>query len=392
MDVELWTALMAAVLLLWIRHAYRRQRRAIRPRPYPPRLDRYPSLSVIRPIKGLDPGADDNIRAALDHGYPGEAETVFVFEDGNEPALPLVERALAEREAAGQPANARVLFSGQPLANRTGKLHSMIAGLQASKHELVAFVDSDVRQDRQALRVLIETLLASDDAGAAFAPVVCTEPPATAGDAGHALMINGLYEPEALAMADRLGGELPFVMGHCMAFRREAIEAIGGFESAEGQLVDDMFLGRRLNECGYRNRVSPHPVAIVQRGSTIREFVPTLIRWIVFSRSGLPMRSFKLRYGLTGAAFWGGFSIALLEAAAGHPFPALLAALAPLSVAATANSLHDRMTGTRLPVKYRWVALALWLAAPLAYGYIWTRREVTWRGRRYRLDLHSRLA
>ncbi|HUL12443.1 MAG TPA: glycosyltransferase, partial [Methylococcaceae bacterium] len=367
------------------------QRRAIHKRADPAKLERYPSLSVIRPIKGLDTGMEENLRAALDHGYPGEVETFFVFEDENEPALPLVETALAERISAGPFVKARVLFSGQPPANRTGKLHSMIAGLKASKNELVAFVDSDVRQDQEALRVLVETLLAAEGAGAAFAPVVASEPPATVGDVGHALMLNALYEPAALATADKFGGELPFIMGHFMVFKREAIEAIGGLENAEGQLVDDMFLGRRLNECGYRNKVSPHPVAIIQRGSTVREFVPTFTRWLAFSRSGLPVLSFKLRYGLIGAAFWGSLIIALWAATAGQPLLASLATLVPLSVAATANDLHYRIVGARLPLKYHWVSLVLWLIAPLAYAQILTKREVAWRGRVYRLDMHSRL-
>jgi len=389
---QFWLALLAVAWLYWIWRTYRWQRRAICKRSYPAALERYPSVSVIRPIKGLDTGIDKNIRAALDHGYPGEVETLFVFEDRREPVLPTVEQALAERQQAGQSVNARILFAGLPPANRTGKLHSMIEGLKASKNEVVAFVDSDVRQDRKALRVLVETLLASDRAGAAFAPVIYTESPMTVGDVGHALMVNGLYEPAALAKAGEFGGELPFIMGHFMVFKREAIEAIGGLESAEGQLVDDMFLGRRLTECGYHNRMSPHPVAIVQRGSTVREFIQTFTRWIAFSKSGLPVLSFKLQYGLLGAAFWGGLILALWAVSAGHLLAALLAALIPLSITAMINDLHHRMAGVPLPLKYYWVSLALWLIAPLVYVYILTKHEITWRGRRYRLNTEARLA
>jgi len=391
MNIEYWLSLLAVALLLWVWRTYHRQRRAISNCAYPAELDRYPAVSVIHPIKGVDAGMEDNIRAALDRDYPGEVEFFFVFDDGSEPALSAVEKVLAERKRSGQPVNAQVIFSGQPPANRTGKLNAMIAGFKASKNELVAFVDSDVRQDRKALRVMVATLLAADDAGAAFAPVIASEPPATVGDAGYTLMVNGLYEPSALASADELGGELPFIMGHFMVFKREAIAAIGGLETAEGQLVDDMFLGLRLNECGYRNRVSPHPVAIIQRDSTVREFVQILIRWITFSRSGLPTLSFKLQYGLTGAAFWGGLIMALLAAATGYPLLASLAALTPLSVAAMVNHLHYRLAGAHLPFKYLWVSMALWLATPLIYAQVLTKHEVNWRGRRYQLNVQSQL-
>jgi ceramide glucosyltransferase len=385
-------ALLTAAWLYWIWRAYRWQRLAIRRRPHPPALERYPSLSVVRPIKGLDTGIEENIRAALDHGYPGKVETLFVFDDAREPALPLVEKALAERKRAGQAVDARIILCGPPPARRTGKLNAMIAGFREAHNELIAFVDSDVRQDREALKILVETLFASDRAGVAFAPVVATEPPMTVGDVGYALMINGLYEPAAIATADRFGGELPFVMGEFMVFKREAIAAIGGLESAEGQLVDDMFLGRRLNELGYRNRMSPHPVAIVQQGASIGEFLPVLVRWIAFSRSGLPARSFKLHHWLIGAAFWTGLILALAALATGNLLSALLAGLVPLSVALMMNDLHHRIGGARLPARYSWVALGLWLAAPLIYTRVFTAREVEWRGRRYRLDTEARLA
>jgi hypothetical protein len=51
---------------------------------------------------------------------------------------------------------------------------------------------------------------------------------------------NGLHGSAASSAARRPGGELPFIMGQFMIFKRSALTAIGGLESAEGQLVDDM--------------------------------------------------------------------------------------------------------------------------------------------------------
>ena len=311
-------------------------------------LSRYPSVTVVRPIKGLDAGISENINAALDHGYPGEVETLFVFDDDHEPALPLVRRAIETRRWIGKERDARILFSGAPPPGRTGKLNAMITGFQESRGELVAFADSDIRPDRDALRMLVETLCATPRAGAASAPVVVTENPVTLGDTGYALLLNGLYAPAAAKTVRERNGTLSFIMGQFMVLTREAIAAIGGLESATGQLVDDMYLGARIKAAGFRNVVSPQRVPIIQRGMSLKEFWRTYVRWIAFSRSGLPGREFKVLSYLRPAMFWSGLIAAGVAASQGFWLIALLNALVPVEVTASTIYLHRVVGGGRL--------------------------------------------
>jgi ceramide glucosyltransferase len=379
------------VLLLWVWGFYFWQRRALQHRPTPQEPLSYPSVSIIRPIKGLDTGIESNLRAAFQDGYPGDVEIFFVMDDAQEPAYPLVELAIAEARKKNAAVRAKILFSGHPPANRTGKLNAMIVGLNASSHDLVAFIDSDMREDENDLRVMVATLMADENAGAAFPTVVSSEPALTLGDVGYAVMVNGLYEPAALATAQRMDGELPFIMGHMMVLKRKAITAIGGLESAEGQLVDDMFLGKRLKQFGYRNLLSPKTASIIQQGTTTEEFVQILVRWIAFSMSGLPFLTCKLPHALTGIAFWTGLIVAVLAVVHGQLPLAVLAVFLSLSVGIAINSLNYRMAGTRIPLKYAWGSLIIWLASPAIYAQIMIKREVNWRGRRYRLDTGARL-
>jgi ceramide glucosyltransferase len=221
--------------------------------------------------------------------------------------------------------------------------------------------------------------------------VISTAIPRTAGDVGYALMLNGLYEPAALATGRRFGGELPFIMGHIMILKRDAIAAIGGLECAEGQLVDDMYLGRRLHQLGYRNKMSPKPAAIIQQDLGVVEFVQILVRWVAFSISGLPLITTKLPHLLTGIAFWIGLVVGIGGAMRGDVYLAALGLLLPLSATLTINDLHYRMSGSPMPVRYRCGAAVLWLTAPLLYARIWTKREINWRGRPYRIDASARL-
>src|SRR5438874_397909 len=56
------------------------------------RLSQFPSISVIRPVRGADVGAAENYAAALDTGYPGDIETLFVFDDADDPGYPIADR------------------------------------------------------------------------------------------------------------------------------------------------------------------------------------------------------------------------------------------------------------------------------------------------------------
>ena len=392
MSYEISLMLLVGILLLWVWGFYVWQRRAIRPRPEPVMPAVFPSITIIRPIKGLDTGIQENLRAAFHTGYAGEREILFAMDDDQEPAYPWVEQVIAEARLSHPSIKARIILSGHPPAQRTGKLNAMIEALKSASHEVVAFIDSDIREDENDLRVMVATLLADPEAGSVFPTVISKEPPETLGDVGYAVMVNGLYEPAALATAHLLGGELPFIMGHMMVLKRQAITAIGGLESAEGQLVDDMFLGKRLKEFGYRNKLSPKPATIIQKGTSTAEFIQILIRWIAFSMTGLPLLTCKLPHMLTGISFWTGLIVTILAFFNANLPLALLAGFLTLSVGLTINDLHFRMAGTRIPLRYAWGSLIIWLASPAIYAQIWTRREVNWRGRSYRLDTSARLS
>lgn len=350
-------------------------------------LRRQPSVSVVRPVRGVDSGALENFLCALRTDYPGSLEHIFVVDDQNEPALPLIEQAIARTPGR----SARVLIAGPPPPGRTGKLHAMLVGLRQARHELVAFVDSDVRESQESLRALVATLLENPRAGAAFLPVAVKEAPLTVGDAGYALLVNGLYSPAAAMAARRSGGELPFIMGQMMIFRRQALAAIGGLERASGQLVDDMYLGAAVAAAGMTNAVGTQTVALIQSGMSLGAFLQTFVRWLAFARTGLPGRSFKSIPWRQGLLFWVGLLLLAIGLWTGAWPVALSGGLAALVVAIALNDLHERLAGHRLALRHAWVSSALLMVGPLVVLRTHFSREVVWRGRRYRLDRQARL-
>lgn len=347
---------------------------------------RWPSLTVLRPIRGPDPECAENTRALLEQDYPGELELLFVFDSAADPDVAVVSELLRTHPLGARGA---LHFCGAPPPSRTGKLNAMISGFACARGELVAVSDSDTRPPPGLLRALVEALLCSPRPGAAFAPVVAPHPARTAGEAAYELLVNAWYGPAAARLSGPKG-ELSFIMGELMVLRRDALAAIGGFESAEGQLVDDMYLGARLARAGYSNLVVREQLPLVTEPLAPREFLRLLKKWVAFSQSGLPF-GFVLSNWLRGAAV-----VAALAGAAGaaatRDAPALAISLCALWWwTASQFSLHALFSGRPLPLRYLWLPVPLPLLGAALSLAVKLKPTVTWRGRVYALGTGARL-
>lgn len=364
--------------------------RAIVRAPVPARRpERYPALSVIRPIKGLDVGAEQNVRAALATSYPGDVETLFVLDDDRDPATALVRRIVAEHRAAGNRGRVELVFSGTPPAGRTGKLHAMIAGMRHAGGALIAFGDSDSRPSPELLANLVDALFASPEIGATFAPVVVADPPQTSGDVGYAIMLNALYGATVARTAGSRG-RVPFIMGQLMVFRADALAAIGGPACADGQLVDDMYIGRCMNRAGFANVMINESLPITNSGTSLRQFLRTYRRWMLFGRNGLPAR-FTWPLWVRGVASWLAAALLAIALAVGSTGAAVLAVLALVGQGESLARLHERLGGARIPYRLRGMTVMMFLIAPLVLASM-RRGSVEWRGRTYALRGRASLA
>ena len=344
-----------------------------------------PSLSIIRPTKGVDVEQLENFRAALMVDYPGDVETLFVFEDAEDPAHALAKQAVSEHVARGGHGRARIVLAGPPPPERTGKINNMIVGADASTGDVIAFGDSDTRPTQNLFRRLVSDLVAREDAGAIFAFPVTTPSPRTAGDVGYAVILNAYLGAEMQAFAGQ-ARTLPFLMGQTMLFRREALDAIGGVQCAEGQLVDDMFLGAQVAKAGYKNLLGRAPVSVINHGLPFADFYRLWRRWLFFGRGGIPLR-FVVPMAWRGVSVF--LALALLCAAPVAALPVPLALV--LAEGLHYLRLNRLVGGARIPARLVWMAwlpqpMAAWIAVSMLFN-----PTVEWRGRTYRLDLAARL-
>src|SRR5256712_6024260 len=112
-----------------------------------------PSVALILPVRGLDEGFDENVRALLSQDYP-RYRLLVVADDSSDPAAARIETIA--RDFPRVPVT-RILADANPLGGKVNALRSALGHL-TSEDEVVVFADSDIRPARDWLRQLVQPL------------------------------------------------------------------------------------------------------------------------------------------------------------------------------------------------------------------------------------------
>jgi GT2 family glycosyltransferase len=213
----------------------------VRPRQHWPRISvvvcSYNGSATIRDtLEGL---------ARLD--YPDYE--VIVVDDGSTDATPKIAREYDVRLVSQE--------------NR-GLSAARNVGLAMASGEIVAYIDDDAYPDPHWLRYLALAFEDSDSVGVGGPNLLPPEDGPVAE-----CVANAPGGPTHVLVSDRVAEHIP---GCNMAFRRGALEAIGGFDSTFRVAGDDVDLCWRLQERG--GTLGFHPSAVVwhHRRSSIRRY------------------------------------------------------------------------------------------------------------------------
>jgi ceramide glucosyltransferase len=257
-----------------------------------------PSVSILKPLKGLDPSSEENLLSFCTQDYPS-FETLFGFRDEDDPALPLARRIAA---AAGQASReSRVIVRrGGSGANSKALNLQVLAGEACCP--LLAISDGDIRAGKDYLQRIVKEFQASQSTGM----VTCLykiSAPESLGSALESYAIALDFIPSVL-VAERMEG-VRFGLGASMLVSKAALDSIGGFGPLRDYLADDYQLGFRLWKQGYTNILSRCVVENMVGAMSVRDHVSHQMRWSVTQRVSRPA-------GHLGAGITHVFPIALL--------------------------------------------------------------------------------
>lgn len=354
------------LLCIWSARAFLRKVRASRPQPAS-----FPPVSILKPLKGIDPEIYESFRSHCRQDYQ-EYEIVFGVSDPGDPAIESVQKLQREFPDG----RIRLVICPKILGANV-KVSNLVQMLPEARYEYLIVNDSDIRVEADYLR-RVSAPLAESHVGM----VTCLyrgAPGKTLGSRLEALGVSTDFCAGVL-VANQIERGIHFGLGSTLAFRRGDLEKIGGFTAILDFLADDYELGKRLSNLGLSIELSNAVVETHLPPYRLRDFFSHQLRWARGVRDAR-------RGGYIGLVFTFGVAWAVLAVIASREAKWALIALAVTLILrfAAAIAVGWEVLRDRQVLRFAWlipfrdlIAAAVWL---VSLG----GNTVTWRGDRFHL-------
>ncbi len=338
-----------------------------------------PGVSILKSLKGLDPGMMDAFRSHCRQNYAGEFELLFGVSSRDDPAAAAVEQLQAEF-----PQRAIRLVECPERLGTNGKVSTLVQLVAHARHDFLLINDSDITVSPHYLeRVMRCFAEASHNADTPPVGLVTAlyrgRAHSTLPSRLEALGIAAEFMPGVL-VSKMIEGELHYGLGSTLAVRRDALEKAGGLLPLVDHLADDYELGARVAKAGYRVELSAEVVETAVPAYGWRGFFDHQLRWLRTVRCSRPG-------GYVGLIFTHGFGWALVNVLASGLSPLSLWLLGmsfflrlaqAMTVGAGVLGDHEVLPNLWLLPLRDAIAMALWVAG-------FAGDTIVWRGERFAL-------
>jgi ceramide glucosyltransferase len=269
------------------------------------KLDREfaPDVTILKPVKGVDPQMYSGLASHCRQQYAGRFEIIFGVSSLDDPAVGEIERLRAEF-----PECAIRLVECRERLGTSGKVSNLVQMLREARYDHVLINDSDIRVSPFYLSRVMQCF-ADGRVGMVTAPYIGrtaeARPAMTVWARLEALGISTDFLPGVLA-ARRLEGGIRFGLGSTLAMSKVALVKAGGREPLVEYLADDYEMGERIVKAGYRVELCGEVVETTVPAYNFRGFRDHQMRWARSTRD-----SRKLGYvglGITYALPWAIFT------------------------------------------------------------------------------------
>jgi len=259
-------------------------------------------ISILKPLKGTDPGMYEAFRSHCLQNYPNY-EIIFGVSDPADPAIEVI----AQLKSEFPKRDIRLAICTEILGTNV-KVSNLVHMLREARHELVVVNDSDILVPPDYL-ARVASALSKPEVGL----VTCLYRGRAADTLGSRLEALGIATDfsAGVLVAQELEGGLRFGLGATLALRKRDLRSVGGFESMLEYLADDYQVGAKLAEQDLRVELSDVIVDTFLPPYSLREFLHHQLRWGRTIRESRP-------WGYFGLVTTFGFAWALLAVVVGQ--------------------------------------------------------------------------
>lgn len=326
-----------------------------------------PPVSILKPVKGLDPDAYKNFASFCDQDYP-EYEVVFCV-DAGDAAVGVVEKL--QRDF---PATKIRLLLGSGRNGINDKVGRLVRLTEEASYDLFVITDGDVRVERDYLRSVVAPF-ANPKIGAATCLYASAEDNNFVQRLQSVSMVADFFA--GIITAWKLDG-VKFTLGQSILTTRQNIAGFGGYKTLEDKPADDLYIGRLAIEQGLETRLLPYVVRTVPDFHSTGDLLRKRLRWMTVMRHMRPSGHFGLLF--TWGLPWS------LAAIAVHPTltvaAAYLGTYAALRIAMTwligIHGMKQKDLWRKMYLVPVWdlTAFGIWLAS-------FAQHTIRWRGVNY---------
>lgn len=354
-----------SLVALWSARAFLRRRR------FEPGFA--PGVTILKPLRGVDPGMAEAFASHCRQHYGGEYEILFGVASMDDPAAALV----GEMQAAFPERPIRLIVCPEKLG-ANGKVSCLAQLAPHAKHDFLVVNDSDIRVGPRYLEHVMAPF-AADPGEKPVGLVTALYRGHTHGSLGSKLEALGISTDFAPAVLTSrfLERGLHFGLGSTLAVSRAALDAMGGFASLADYLADDYQLGARIHAAGFRVELAHEVVETSVPAWSFSGFVDHQLRWMRTMRE-------SRRAGYAGMVFSYGLAWAFLNLiASGFSLPAFaLFSLALLLRVSLALGVGVGILGDGQVLRDLWLLLPRDLMALGLWAWSYASNTVVWRGER----------
>ena len=347
------------LLCLWSVRNFLRDGRNPRPQFTPP-------VSILKPLRGVDPQMYESFRSHCQQDYP-EYEIIFGVNEADDPAVEAVRQLMREFPKC----RVRLVICPLVLGNNR-KTSNVVQMLPHARYGHILINDSDIYVTPDYLRRVMAPF-----ANSKVGMVTCPYRGIAADTLGSKLESVGISTDffAGVLAARQVENGIHFALGSTLAMSRPALEAIGGLEPLVDYLADDFELGSRIAKAGFEVVLADVVVETHLPAYSFREFFEHQMRWARSTRDS--RRSGYIGILLTFGLPWAIIAV-LVSAGTWWSWLTLAAASvlrALVSVRVGVNILQDESIVRRLWLVPLRDLIAFWVWFASFAGH-----QVHWRG------------